>query len=157
MPMVLPVLERSRARQTVAKRFEGLQADLILALKAHHPTWGPRKRLARLGQDYPDETWPAISTVGDFLSRHGLVCPRRERRHAPSSLGPMIEAVTANDSWSADFKGWFRTGDGIRCEPLTISDNYSRFLFVCHAVPRLTAEDLRPLCIAASNATGLVG
>jgi hypothetical protein len=77
------------------------------------------------------------------------------RRHSPASPGPCVEALSANDSWSADLKGWFRTGDGIRCEPLTISDNYSRSLFVCHAVPRLTTEEIRPLFIAAFRENGL--
>ena len=36
-----------------------------------------------------------------------------------------------NDSWSADFKGQFRLGDGSYCYPLTVTDNYSRYLLEC--------------------------
>ncbi len=152
---VAGLVEHSRAPKTVAHRICEAQAELLLALKSRHPTWGPRKLVTRLKRDHPDETWPAISTVGDFLSRQGLVCARRERRHAPASSGPTVDALAANDSWSADFKGWFRTGDGVRCEPLTISDNYSRFLFTCHAVPRVTVDDVRPLFIDCFRKHGM--
>ena len=33
-----------------------------------------------------------------------------------------------NDVWSADHKGWFRTRDKQRCEPLTIMDSKSRYI-----------------------------
>jgi len=40
-------------------------------------------------------------------------------------------ALYPNQVWAIDFKGSFRTGDGQRCDPLTISDSYSRFLLCC--------------------------
>ncbi len=43
----------------------------------------------------------------------------------------MLHATGANVLWSADFKGPFKTGDGRKCYPLTVSDNYSRYLLVC--------------------------
>lgn len=33
--------------------------------------------------------------------------------------------------WTADFKGAFRTGDGIYCYPLTIADLHARYLLDC--------------------------
>jgi putative transposase len=36
-----------------------------------------------------------------------------------------------------DFKGWFKTGDGRRCYPLTISDLYSRFIICCDNLPSM--------------------
>jgi hypothetical protein len=36
--------------------------------------------------------------------------------------------------WTADFKGWFRTADGTRCDPLTIADACSRFVLCCRIV-----------------------
>jgi hypothetical protein len=32
-----------------------------------------------------------------------------------------------------DFKGWFRLPDGARCEPLTITDAFSRYVLCCKA------------------------
>jgi hypothetical protein len=48
--------------------------------------------------------------------------------------------VLPNDCWSADFKGQFRTGDGIYCDPLTVTDNYSRYLLGCQALAGTTHD-----------------
>jgi hypothetical protein len=37
-------------------------------------------------------------------------------------------AAAPNEEWSIDFKGWFRTADGTRCNPLTLTDAASRYL-----------------------------
>jgi hypothetical protein len=58
--------------------------------------------------------------------------------------------------WSADFKGWFRTGDGRRCEPLTISDAHSRYLLCCQAIGTTTGViTVRPLFEATFRQYGL--
>jgi transposase InsO family protein len=41
--------------------------------------------------------------------------------------------VAPNDVWCVDFKGWFRTGDGAACYPLTVTDAFSRYLLCCRA------------------------
>jgi hypothetical protein len=52
--------------------------------------------------------------------------------------------TAANDVWCSDFKGWFRTGDGRRCDPFTLSDAHSRYLLRSQAVARPGLEyDLR--------------
>ena len=47
-----------------------------------------------------------------------------------------------NDTWMYDFKGWFRTGDGQICEPLTITDGFSRYLLHCQHMPRKRGCDV---------------
>jgi transposase InsO family protein len=57
--------------------------------------------------------------------------PRRPRhqRHGPELASPKRTPARApNDVWTIDFKGWFRTGDSCRVEPLTVRDLKSRFL-----------------------------
>ena len=63
-----------------------------------------------------------------MLDREGLTLHRRKRRRTPPYTKPLAEATEPNRLWCADFKGWFRTGDGTRIDPLTISDAYSRYL-----------------------------
>jgi hypothetical protein len=36
--------------------------------------------------------------------------------------------------WTADFKGQFRTGNGVYCSPLTIADQHTRFLLECRGL-----------------------
>jgi hypothetical protein len=47
---------------------------------------------------------------------------------------PLAAAAAANDVWTADFKGWFRTADGTRCDPLTVADACSRYVLCCRIV-----------------------
>jgi transposase InsO family protein len=120
-------------------------AERLVAAREAHPRWGPRKLRAWLARKKPKTQWPAPSTIGTLLKREGLVSARRRVRRTPPCSGPLSDAATANDVWGADFKGWFRTGDGQRCEPLTISDAFSRFLIACRAVARPNWTHTYPL------------
>lgn len=131
--------ERSRAphhhgRATAAE----LVVELIQA-RQRKPYWGPKKLLAMLGRQYPDWPWPAPSTVADMLRREGLSEPRRRRRRALTLERPFAAVNAANDAWCIDFKGWFRTGDGTRCDPLTVSDAHSRYLLGLEIIEPVTS------------------
>lgn len=127
----------------------------ILDLRRIRPTWGPIKLRGRLEKIDPTTQWPAKSTFGDILRRHGLVAPRRRRKRTPAHPGPFAACNCANDTWAIDFKGWFRTGDGRRCDPLTISDVCSRYLLRCQAVQRADGDCVRPLLEATFREYGL--
>jgi putative transposase len=137
--------DRSRARHAQTLAIDPATAQTILALRQRRPNWGPRKLLARLSMDQPEQSWPAASTVGDLLRREGVSRPRRRRAREPGTACPQIDPSAPNETWSADFKGWFRTGDGIRCEPLTVTDGHSRYILACQAVPKVTADEVRPI------------
>ena len=147
--------ERSSARHTQQTQIDAETAELVRALRQQRPSWGPKKLLVRLQQDHTERTWPAASTLGDLLRREGLSQPRRRKPKAVRSGVALIEPTAPNESWAADFKGWFRTGDGVRCEPFTMSDGYSRYLLVTQAVPRVTVAEVRPIMIGAFREHGL--
>jgi transposase InsO family protein len=107
------------------------QVAHILALKRRHADWGPVTLRDWLCRERPNEVWPAASTFGEVLKRHGLVRSRRRRRKTPAYTQPFAEVKAPNDIWSADFKGHFAMGDERRCWPLTLTDNYSRYLLCC--------------------------
>ena len=108
-----------------------------MALRRDRPHWGPRKLRVILEGRQPEIAWPAPSTIGELLRSHGL-SERRRRRHVVGPAPTPFAAVTAaNDLWCIDFKGWFRTGDGTRCDPLTITDAYSRYALACVIVAPL--------------------
>ena len=73
-------------------------------------------------------------TLGELLKRRGLVVARRRRTHTPPYTTPFSHAQAANDVWSIDFKGQFSLGNGQRCYPLTVTDNYSRYLLCCQGL-----------------------
>lgn len=127
--------DRSRAPLRRPHAVSDEIAAALVELRAARPHWGPRKLLAHLSRTRPAVAWPAASTVGDLLRRRGLVAGRsRVRRPLASSSRPFGSVEAANDVWSVDFKGWFRTRDGRRCDPLTVSDAHSRYLLECRIV-----------------------
>ena len=111
-------------------------AEAIVALRRQRPYWGPKKLRAVLQRGDPKRQWPAPSTIGDLLRREGLSAPRRRRRSAVPMTQPFLPVAEPNDLWCIDFKGWFRTADGARCDPLTITDADTRFLIECRIVRR---------------------
>jgi len=121
----------SRAAQHHPNQTAPELEERIVDLRREHPRWGARKLQAYLCQKYRRVEWPAASTIGDLLQREGLIIPRRVRRKTPPYTQPLAQAGEPNQVWCLDFKGWFRTGDGERIDPLTISDACSRYLLRC--------------------------
>lgn len=150
-----PGLEpRSRAPHHPGQAMAAELADAIVAERMAHPRWGPKKLKAVLKRRDPETAWPAASSIGDLLRREGLVRPRRRRRTPLPQTQPFAPVTAPNDLWGIDFKGWFRTGDGVRCDPLTLSDAESRFLLVCRSVEP-TIEGVDPVTDAAFHEHGL--
>jgi putative transposase len=106
--------------------------ELICAMRAKHPREGAVTLLERLRRKYPELKLPAPSTAHEVLRRAGLVGTRHKRRKAsPTAAGNLSVPESSNHVLSIDFKGDFCLGNGQRCFPLTITDNYSRFLLRC--------------------------
>lgn len=129
---------RSHTRHTHPNRLSDNMQQLILELKHRFPKWGPSKLRDWLVINRTEFHPPAASTISELLKRHGLVKPRRYRRHVPAYSDPFLDCDASNAVWSADYKGQFKVGNKY-CYPLTISDNYSRFLLLCEGLegPRL--------------------
>jgi len=96
--------DRSRRPRRLGRVIDSDVAAAILAARLCHPTWGPKKLRGRLMLDAPQVGWPAASTIGDLLKRHGLNGTRRRRREVPACGGPLSVSVAPNDVWEADFK-----------------------------------------------------
>ena len=137
----LPGLEeRSHAAHRVHNATSEELVNELLAVRFEHPSWGAKKALKVVGDRRPDLELPARSTVCDIFQRCGLA-DRRARRHKPEHPGrPSLEVTAPNACWSADHKGPFRTLDGRLCYPLTVTDNFSRYLLCCHAEPVISIE-----------------
>jgi len=90
-----------------------------------------------------------------LLHREGLVQARRLRRRTPPYSEPLAHAAAPNQLWCADFKGWFVCGNGERCDPLTISDAFSRYLLRCRAVEKTDGVHVRGIFEAVFRECGL--
>jgi transposase InsO family protein len=128
--------DRSHAPHTCPHAIAAELVELLLAARRAHPTWGPAKLVQYLAPRHPRvAAWPAVSTVADLLKREGLVSRGRRRRPVVHPGAVPLAAAAPNDLWTADFKGQFRTRDGVYCYPLTIADQYTRFLLDVRALP----------------------
>lgn len=145
--------ERSRAAHHHPNEISEEMEEQILTWKAQRPSWGAPKIHSKL---VGLADCPAESTVSNVLKRHGLTRAVRRRARATPSAGPLADGQGPNQVWSVDFKGWFRTGNGRRCDPLTISDQYSRYLLCCQgmgSVPEILT--VKPLFVRTYREYGL--
>lgn len=60
----------------------------IVEARGQHPHWGPVKLRAWLQRTEPEIDWPAASTMGEILRRHGLAVPRKKRLQTPANTQP---------------------------------------------------------------------
>jgi transposase InsO family protein len=148
------LVPRSKAPHRSGQAMSAAVAAAILRLRCEQPSWGPKKLWAVLAGRAPEVDWPAHSTIGDLLRREGLSQPRKRRRTAVPVTQPFAPVRAPNDLWCIDFKGWFRTRDGKRCDPLTLTDADSRFLLACRIVEP-TTEGVQPVVERALREHGL--
>ena len=152
---VAGLVDRSRAPLNHPQAMTPEIAERCVSVRLAHPTWGPVKVRAWLARHVPQTEWPAASSIGELFDREGLTVKRRLRRRSPPSSAPFARCTDANDVWCMDFKGWFVTGDGTCCEPLTLSDAHSRYLLRCQALARTETEHVWPVLEAAFREFGL--
>lgn len=122
---------RNRAPLHQACKTESVLVKEILNVRLERPTWGPKKVLGYLKKHHSNTSWPSTTTIGNLFTRNGLTVSRKLRHRVPARTKPLAHCQQPNDVWCADFKGWFLTGDGEKCEPFTLTDACSRFLIRC--------------------------
>jgi transposase InsO family protein len=127
------LVDRSRRPAHSPQETPEMIVVALLEVRRRHPTWGAKKLLKIVATRQPTWTLPARSTVCEFLDRAGLITTSR-RRPVPRHPGrPLLPMTAPNGTWTADFKGQFKTGNGAYCYPLTIADGFSRFVLKCEA------------------------
>jgi putative transposase len=132
--------DRSHVAHAVHNRTDKQVEEALMQMRVSHPTWGARKLLHEVGLLYPWWVLPHESTVCDMLKRRGFVQSKPRRRAVGHPGRPSLVVSGPGDCWSADFKGQFRMGNNRYCYPLTVTDNHSRYLLACQAMPGTLAQ-----------------
>ena len=114
--------DRSRAPFRTPNKTSPDAEERIVALRQRHPAIGAKK-LKRLLENQGQPA-PAYSTINAILHRNGLITPEASQAATPYHR---FEKARANEMWQADFKGHFAMANGLRCYPLTVLDDHSRF------------------------------
>ena len=140
------LVDESRRPTRSPMRISAEMVVELVHLKQTHRNWGAKKLWVLLARKHNADELPSLSTINRVLYHSGLVL--RRRRYRPGSRGlpirrPAVEVKGPNDLWTVDFKGWWRTTDGERCEPLTVRDAYSRFVLALRILPRTTTKHVR--------------
>jgi len=134
--------ERSRAAKQHPNAVAPEVVEAILELRERYG-YGPRKLRRKLADQRPGQKPPARSTIGAVIERHGWAKKPNRKSRVHSYPQGLTEPMAPNQVWGADFKGWFKTGDGRRCDPLTVTDLYSRYLICVQVVPRVNSDCVR--------------
>jgi len=148
------LFDLSRAPKSIPHKTPPEVVELVLKVKRDHPFWGAKKIKGAL-ETQLGRAFPAASTLADILSRHGLV-ERRGRRPRRGAAPTGLRAAEApNDVWCVDYKGQFRLGDRSYCYPLTMTDQFSRFVLMCEGMDAIDAARAREASALAFQSHGL--
>jgi putative transposase len=129
----------------------------LIELRRQYPNWGPKKLRRLLVTHGYDGHPPSTKTIARILDRAGerRVRPRRRRRLRLIREHRDLRVAQPNDVWTVDFKGWWRTRDGKRYEPLTVRDAFSRYILCLQMLPSMAGKDAKPAFERLFQANGL--
>ena len=120
--------EKSRRPLHLAAQTSALWLRRVRRLRGQRPSWGARKLRHELIESFGWKGAPSAATIGRWLQRWGLSRGRRRRRPGPRIWRRGVrKSRGCHDVWTVDFKGWYRTAEGVRVDPLTVRDLHSRY------------------------------
>lgn len=133
--------ESRRPKSSPGGLTEAVVCEMV-RLKHAYPNWGPRKLRWLYGRVHA--LVPSESSFKRVLARAGLTEPRRVRsRQNSGRLRSGRRAQSTNEVWTVDFKGWWCGGSGRRCEPLTVRDEFSRYVLELRLLADAKTQSVR--------------
>lgn len=145
------LIERSRRPQSSPRQTPAAMEEAVVALRQAHPAWGGRK-LAHVLQRQGLSGVPSASTITVILRRNELLDPTESLKHRPCQR---FERESPNQLWQMDFKGHFTQIDQVRCHPLTVLDDHSRYLVGLQACGNEKRQTVQERLTALFRAYGL--
>ena len=144
-----PLSNRSKRPHASPQKTSFEMEERVICLRDTFPDWGGRKLSKVLMRDYHLDVAP--STVTHILRRHGrLGSPSR----AASKPWMRFEHDAPNELWQMDFKGPVQVGR-VRCDPLTVLDDHSRFNLVLGTNTDMCGSTVRQWLTEAFRRYGL--
>ena len=136
--------DRPRRPDYCPKAYCSFWRNRLVKAREARPQWGAKKLRSVCEKLFPGKTRSGSKHFGALAEANGLARKRKRR----ARRGPLLHAEHCHGArvqrvWSVDFKGWFRTGDGRRCEPLTVRDVFSRFVLTVALLPNQSDAAVR--------------
>ena len=145
----LPLCDQSRRPHQQPSKTAIELEQKIVQMRLDHPAWGGKTIRAAL-ESAGVEGLPSAKTCCNILKRNGLIDPAEAAKHTAFQR---FEKEHCNEMWQTDFKGHFLLGNGVRCYPLTILDDHSRFSI--RIEPKTSATGVKDSFILAFQEFGL--
>jgi len=146
---------RSRRPRHCPGAVSGEMVCEIVRERKAHPRWGGKTIRAVLLRRFEQESVPSVRTIERVLERSGLVSKRRRRSKKYVSDVELKKAKAPNEVWTVDFKGQWRMRNGKYCFPLTIRDEFSRYILDIGALGSTGREGVRKRFEACFERYGL--
>lgn len=143
--------DRSKKPFKTANRINRETEDLIVSYRKEYPAIGAVK-IHRMLENEHIKDIPSSSTINNIFKRNGLISEKASNDSTPNKRFEMEEP---NEMWQGDFKGNFTMLDGIRCHPLNIIDDCTRFNICCYPLMNETYESVMPQMIRIFKEYGL--
>jgi putative transposase len=149
--------DRSRRPARSPRKLSAFWVRQIADWRRRRPHWGAKKLRQQLRRQQPRRAAPSARTIQRWLKALGWVRPRPARTPAGPALPHpgLTEPTRPNQVWTVDFKGHFRTADGVRQEPLTIRDLFSRFGLALRLLPNQDDGHTRRVMMKVFRQRGL--
>ena len=145
----LPLCDQSRRPHRQPSKTADEVEQKIIQTRLAHPAWGGKTIRAAL-EAAGVEGLPSDKTCCNIIKRNGLIDPAESAKHTAFQR---FEKEHCNEMWQTDFKGDFLLGNGVRCYPLTILDDHSRFSI--RIEPKTSATGVKDSFIQAFQEFGL--
>lgn len=136
-----PLSDRSRAPQRQAGRVSPEMEASIVQLRQQYPALGAEK-LRKIMENRGGENLPCARTFNNIFARNHLIT--KDASLAVTHI-QRFEKEKPNDMWQTDFKGNFALANGVRCHPLNILDDRSRFCLCVEALENETFLAVKPV------------
>lgn len=146
--------DQSRAPHVIPHKTPPEVEEIILAERRQHPTWGPKKLKKSLERRL-NRSFPANSTIENVLLRNGVMERGKSKPRPKAPLTGLRVVHQANEVWCIDYKGQFRLGDRSLCYPLTITDQFSRYILGCEAMGAISGDAAREACEETFRTRGI--
>ena len=136
-----PLSDRSRAPKTQPGRIAPEVEASIVQLRRQYPALGAEK-LHKMMENMGCENLPCARTFNNIFARNRLIS--KEASLAAKHI-QRFEKEQPNVMWQTDFKGHFALANGVRCHPLNILDDHSRFCLCTEALENETFLAVKPV------------
>jgi transposase InsO family protein len=145
------LLSQSKRPHNCPHKTSSETEQLILSIREKYSCWGGVKIHKYLSETGINNL-PSSTTIQTILKRHGCITEEESRKHKPYIR---FEHDNPNDLWQMDFKGHFKTQDGIPCHPLTLLDDHSRFSLLTKACLNERTDTVKQALIELFRKYGL--